>query len=329
MVDQQVMERIKNCLAQGQRFAITTHVNPDGDGLGAEAALANFLEERGKDVYIFNSNPVPDNYDFLNPDKKFLTYDPRKHQETLLTVDYILIVDISDWQRLRQVGRDIRDISTTKICIDHHPSQEKVGEVRLVDQSACSTGEIVYQLIEYCGGPFNKTIAEALYTCLVTDTGSFKFSNTTAKSFEIAGKLIEHGANTHELYQKIYERQSYNKVKLFAYVLNNLHFEKSGRVAWFAVTYDVIENLGVQQNDTEGFSDYPRVIDGVEVTVMFVETEKGTTKVSLRSKGNVIINKIAQEFGGGGHPFAAGIMLNGGYKEYKDKLLSEVYRLFT
>ncbi len=95
------------------------------------------------------------------------------------------------------------------------------------------------------------------------------------------------------------------------------------------MTYDVIQSLDVRQNDTEGFSDYPRVIDGVEVTVMFVETEKGTTKVSLRSKGNVIINKIAQEFGGGGHPFAAGIMLNGGYKEHKDKLLSEVYRLFT
>ena len=177
-------------------------------------------------------------------------------------------------------------------------------------------------------GPFNKTIADALYTCLVTDTGSFKFSNTTAKSFKIAGELLENGANPHAIFQKIYERQSYNKVKLFAYVLNNLHFEKNGRVAWFAVTYDVIQNLGVKQNDTEGFSDYPRVIDGVEITVMFVETEDGNTKVSLRSKGKYIINKIAQEFGGGGHIYAAGIMLTGGYTEHKDKLLSEVYQLF-
>ena len=152
MVDEQTLGRIKNCLEQGQRFVLTTHVNPDGDGLGAEAAIASFLESKGKNVYIFNSNPVPDNYDYLDPDKKFKVYDPRKHKETLLTADYIIIVDISDWQRLRQVGRDIRDIAITKICIDHHPSQEKVGEVRLIDTRACSTGEIVYQLIDYCGG---------------------------------------------------------------------------------------------------------------------------------------------------------------------------------
>jgi len=305
------LQQVKDCIGRGQRFALTTHVNPDGDGLGSEAALAGYLKQLKKDVYIYNSNDVPANYEFLNHDGKMTVYRSEEHRETLLTVDYLIILDISDWQRLRQLGADVREMSIKKICIDHHPSNEKFGEMSIVDVKASSTGEIVYDLITFCGGQFTRMMAEAIYTSILTDTGSFRFSNTNAKAFAIAAEMVRCGVKTNEIYQRVYERQSRNKVRLFAHVLNNLNFVAEGKIAWFIISLDAMESFGAKPNDTEGFADYPRVIEGVEVSVMFIEMAGGKTKVSLRSKGEYIINTVAQKLGGGGHQFAAGILLDG------------------
>ncbi len=329
MVDKAALEKVRNCIERGQRFVLTTHVNPDGDGLGAEAALAGFLRERNKDVYIFNSSPVPSNYRFLDPDNRMAVYDSRAHRETLLTADYIIVVDISDWNRLRQVGEEIRDVDIKKICIDHHPPQDRFGDLKLVDVNASSTGEIVYDLIAFCGGPITPRIAEALYTCILTDTGSFRFSNTTARALYIAAEMVEKGVQPHVIYQKVYERQPLSKVKLFGHVLKNLRIEENGKVAVVQVTKELLESMGAKSSDTEGFADYPRVIDGVEVSVIFIELDENRLKVSLRSRGNVVVNTVAHKFGGGGHPFAAGVVINGSMQEYVPKVLQEVSRLFS
>ena len=328
MVDRASLERVKHCLERGQRFVLTTHVNPDGDGLGAEAALAAFLEDRNKDVFIYNSSPVPANYKFLDPGGNMQVFDPRVHRETLLTADYIVVLDISDWNRLRQVGEVIRDVRIPKICIDHHPPQDKFGDIKLVDLNASSTGEIVYDLITYCGGPITKRIAEAIYTCILTDTGSFRFSNTSARAFHIAGEMVEKGVQPQQIYQKVYERQPLSKVKLFGHVLRNLHIEENGKVAVVQVSKELLESMGAKTSDTEGFADYPRVIDGVEVSVIFIELDDDRVKVSLRSRGNVVVNGVAQKFGGGGHPYAAGVVIRGSMQEYVPKVLQEVSRLF-
>jgi len=326
-MDSTSLEKLKDCIAEGQRFVLTTHVNPDGDGLGSEAALAAYLEGLGKNVLILNHNPVPQNYDFLDANHRMRVYDSTLHRETVLTSDFVVVVDISDWGRLRELGKDIRDTGVKIICIDHHPSQETFGDIRLIDTRVSSTGELVYDFLTFCNAVITKPMAEALYTSILTDTGSFKFSNTTAKCLKIASELVGAGANPQEIFHRIYERQSRGKLKLLAYVLNNLHFEEDGKLVWFKIPQHVMENLGARASDTEGFADYPRVVDGVEVSIMFNEMENGKVKVSLRSKGNYVINGIAQKFGGGGHAFAAGALLDNNGYDYTGALLEEVARL--
>jgi phosphoesterase RecJ-like protein len=324
MLDSTALEKVKDCIKNGQRFVLTTHVNPDGDGLGSEVALAGFLEDRGKDVYIFNCSPVPANYDFLNHDNRIKLYDTEQHRETLLTADYIFVLDISDWTRLMHVGEDIRSINIKKVCIDHHPPYEKFGDIRLVDTDACSTGEIVFQLIKSLDGRFTLPMAEALYTSILTDTGSFKFSNTNKHAFAISAELMQAGLKPQKVYQYIYERQSINKIRLFGHILSSLHLSSNGKIAWFSITRELMKKTGARPVEIEGFADYPRVLNGVEVTIMFSETEPGRLKVSLRSKGHYTINEIANRFGGGGHRFAAGIMLEGDIEANQKRILDAV-----
>ncbi len=329
MDNRSAFEKVRNCLNKGQRFVITTHVNPDGDGLGSEAAIAAYLTEMGKDVYIFNSSEVPPNYDFLNPDKRMVVYQSERHRETILTADYFIIVDISDWHRLRSLGVDIKDTDIPKVCIDHHPPQGKFGDVRLINTDASSTGEIVFELLTFCGAKITKSMGEALYTCILTDTGSFRFSNTTARCLQIAANLVECGVETHRLYQRIYERQSRAKTKLLGYVIEHLNFEEKGRIAWITLPKGLVASMGAKPSDTEGFADYPRVINGVEMTAMFHEMEGERVKISLRSKGNIPINGVAQKFGGGGHPFASGILMEGKLQDHVNSVLKELAKVLN
>ncbi len=328
MVDRTSLEKVKDCIDQGQRFILTTHVNPDGDGLGSEAALAAFLAGLGKDVFIFNSSPVPDNYKFLDPDDKIRIYESDIHRETLLTADYIFILDISDWDRLKQVGKDIRDTKITRICIDHHPTNLKFADINLIDTKACSTGELIYDFLRFCDAKISKQTAEALYTSILTDTGWFQFSNSSSKAFSIVAELVKNGARPNKIYEKVREHESMNKVKLFALALRTLRLEHGGKIAVMTVTKNLIDSIGAKAHDTEGFADYPRRIDGVEVTAMFIEREKGQVKLSLRSKGNYVINGIAQQYGGGGHQYAAGVLLEGELNQYVKRIVEEISYLF-
>ncbi len=328
MVDRTSFEKVRDCIEQGQRFVLTTHVNPDGDGLGSEAAIAAFLADKGKDVFIFNSSQVPDNYTFLDPDNRIQVYESDIHRETLLTADYVFILDISDWDRLRQVGNDMRDTKITKICIDHHPTNPNFADLNIIDTKACSTGELVFDFLRFCDAKISKEIAEALYTSILTDTGWFKFSNSSSKAFSIVAELVKNGARPNKIYEKVMERESMNKVKLFAHALRTLKLEHNGRIAVMTVTKELIDSIGARAHDTEGFADYPRRIDGVEVTAMFIERKKGQVKLSLRSKGNYVINGIAQQYGGGGHQYAAGVLLEGELNQYVDRIVEEISYLF-
>ncbi len=329
MIDRTLLAKVKDCIDRGRRFVLTTHVNPDGDGLGSEAAMAAWLMDLRKDVFIFNSSPVPANYKFLDPDKLMEVYNREQHRETLLSADYVIILDISDWNRLRDLGEDIREAPLPKICIDHHPPQDKFVDLKAVDTNSCATGEIIYDLLKFAGAKISRRIAEALYTSIITDTGSFRFSNTNPRAFRICGELVETGISPLRIYQNIYEHQPMSKIKLFAHVLNHLRMEERGRVVWFEITKDVLMEKGANTYDTEGFADYPRIINGVEVSIMFIEMDEGKFKVSLRSRGTYVINGIAQKFGGGGHPYAAGIMIQGSIKEYIPRILEEVSYLFN
>jgi phosphoesterase RecJ-like protein len=327
MVDSTALEEVKKSIDRGQRFVLTTHVNPDGDGIGSEAALAAFLLQLGKDVFIYNSSTIPNNYRFLDPDGLMTVYDQKIHREILYSADCIFILDISEWNRLRRVGEDIRPLKTRKICIDHHPQNGKFVNVNLVDVTACATGEIVFDLLKFCNATISKHIAEAIYASIITDTGSFRYSNTTVRAYSISAELVENGVNPSSVFKQVYENQPKSKVRLFAYVLDNLHFEKDDQLVWVEVPKHIFEQVGARTNETDGFADYPRRIAKVEVSVMFIDLPKGGFKVSLRSGGKYVVNGVAQKFGGGGHPFAAGISIDGPLPEYRPKILDEICAL--
>ncbi len=323
------LERLREYITAGQRIILTTHVNPDGDGLGSEAAMYEFLSRLGKEVRIYNNSPMPANYQFLNTHGQFTVYRPESHERTLVESDLIVILDISDWERLRDLGRTIRVARVPKICIDHHPAPDGFADVNIIDTSASSTGEIVFDAIKFCGGEITGNVARALYTSIVTDTGSFRFSNTTARAHEIVAELIQAGVRPNEMHQLIYEQQSPSKMRLLGKILEDLRFAEDGRLVWFVITKRMLEQTGASPQDTEGFPDFPRSIAGVEVSLMFLELPENRVKVSLRSKGRVVVNEVAQQFGGGGHPFAAGALIDGGLDDVVGKVTQAVRALFS
>jgi len=332
MIPKTSLNAIQREIQQHQNFILTTHVNPDGDGLGSQIALARYLRSAAggkKTVHILNSSPTPHNYAFLDPREEIEVYSSRRHDHLVSEAQVVFIVDISDWERLRELGQVIRPMAIRKICIDHHPMDKKFGDVDLINPKASSTGEIIFELLEGLGATLDAKSAEALYTALLTDTGGFRFSNTSAFTHKVVARLIEAGASPQMIYENVYESQSPAKIRLFARALGSLKFEFQGKLVWFAISQAMLRETGAQPRDTEGFADYPRSIEGVELSLMFLETEAGKVKVSFRSKGQHVINGLANRFGGGGHAFAAGALIEGPLPQAIDWVLSETKELFV
>ncbi len=309
MVDSSQWGEVLRIIDNANSILLTTHFNPDGDALGAEIALEKYLTNRGKNVWIINNSPVTNNYKFLDPENKIIVFDPEKHIRIIEQADVFIIVDISDWERLQELGRFIQKSRSTKICIDHHHIENHFADIDIICKEASSTGELIFEFLNHANHKIDQDIACALYTCILTDTGSFRFSNTTALTHQIASKLRATGVNARKIYQEVYENNSRNKIALMAKALNNLKYECSGKLAWFTITQKMFKETGAEKWDTEGFPEIPRTIEGVEVSLMFTELESDKVKLSFRSKGNIVINEVARKFGGGGHNFAAGAVV--------------------
>jgi phosphoesterase RecJ-like protein len=327
MIEQNSLQQVNSILQNGQHFLLTTHVNADGDGIGSEIALACYLRDLGKQTHILNHNPTPANFEFLDPSGEITVFDSRQHDELVRSVDAVFILDISDWARLRELGKLLRTLNVTKVCIDHHPPEGRFGDIDIILPEASSTGEIIYDLLTGLKARWHGKMADALYTAVLTDTGSFRFSNTNTRAHQIAADLVARGVKPHFIYQEVYERQPVNKMLLLGQILNNLNFAKDGRMVWFTVTQAMMRTTGTQPRDTEGFADFPRSIEGVELCLMFMETEDRKVKVSFRSKG-LVINGLANRFGGGGHPFASGALIEGAIQDIVSQVLSEATALF-
>ncbi len=301
---------LRDLVRSNQRFVLTTHVNPDGDGLGCELALYHVLKAMGKEVAVLNHSATPELYGFLDPGGVLQKYDPAKHLPLLQKADAAFVLDIGEWDRLRTVGDGLRRARPhTLVCIDHHPSCERIGDLDIVYPQASSTGEILFLLFDRLGFDITNPVATALYTAILTDTGSFRFTNTTVNSHYIAGYLMALGVDYLQLYKRIYESEKPAKVRLLAEMLLHMHFECRHRVTWYAVSQDMLQRYGLGPEDTEGLAEFPRRIAGVEVSVLFLELEKNVTKVSFRSAGRIPIHHFAQMFNGGGHPYASGAIL--------------------
>ncbi len=326
MIKPSQWEKILHIINNGEKFILTTHVNPDGDAIGSEVALAQFLINKNKQVWIINISETANNYKFLDPENKILTYKKQKHAEIISDVDGFFIVDISDWNRLGDLGKMIKQCSTPKICIDHHVTEKAFADIDIICKQASSTGELIHEFLTFINYDINLNIAKALYTCILTDTGSFRFSNTSAVTHQIASQLIKIGIDTKSIYQEVYENNTPNKIALMGRALSNINYEYEGKVAWFKISKQMFKDTNTQKWDTEGFSEIPRTINGVEVSLMFTELDEKKVKISLRSKGKIRINNVAMKFGGGGHYFAAGAVINKSFDEIIPLVLDELLK---
>ena len=319
------LEKTRNVILQNQRFLITTHINPDGDGIGSELALARFLQDLGKDVAIVNSTPTPRRYRFLDVTDTIRIFDEIAF---LPEAQAVFILDISRWERLGSMSLLIRNHPGIKICIDHHPPNGNFADINLICEDACASGELVLQLINSMGSDLTPQIAEPLYASILTDTGAFRFPNTSSQTHAAASQLLSAGIRSEFIYDQIYERCSPSRVRLLGVALTRLEYMHSGRLAWMAITQSMLQENHVEVEEIEGFVDIARGIRCVQASLLFVELPKGKVKVSLRSRGNVDVNCFASRFGGGGHRHASGILMEGDLAHIIDKVLQQSAGLF-
>lgn len=306
-------------LREGRRFLIAGHVDPDPDCIGSLLALDWLLEKLGKEAQPLSHDPIVPQWRFL-PRIDRITSPTGDAPWSREAWDTLIVVDC-DLERTGGASAWADRVERV-INIDHHVTNEGTGDINLVVPGAAAAGEIVYRLIREAGVDLDAAVATLLYVAIMSDTGSFRFSNTTASVFEIAADLVRHGAKPDTIAQEIYDTRSWEYVRLLGRVLKTLQRSPDGNVAWITLSRQMIREEGAREDESEGFIQYPRMIDGVEVALFFKETGTDQVRVGFRSKQRVDVSRLAQEFGGGGHPRAAGCTYQGSLDEAVRRIVS-------
>lgn len=310
-------------LESGMRVCLTTHVNPDGDGLGSEAGLAHLLIARGMKVSITNPTATPQRFDFLLTDLPGVDRSDKAVKE-IRRADAIIVLDISESSRLGILQDAVRERGIPVGCIDHHVSG---GELppgpRYIDPAAAATGVLVWELARANEWELTRPAARALYVAIMTDTGGFRFSNTGPHTLRTAAELLETGLDPEGIYSDVYANAPEGRARLLAEALQTLVVEPENHLAWVTVPPGALERHGVTADDLDGVVEYPRSISGIRMALLFRELAGGRIKVSLRSVGDVNVAEFAGRFGGGGHTKAAGVSLDGPMAEAQARILSE------
>jgi phosphoesterase RecJ-like protein len=305
---------IAAALRGAKRIAVLSHVRPDGDALGSQLALGISLRQLGKDVAIWNEDGMLEKYSFM-PCAELLVRPPAEPED----FDLGVALDTAVQNRLGIAFAAVH--APTWINIDHHPTNPRYGDLNYIDATAPATGQILYELLAMQDLPMNSEIAENLFVAISTDTGSFQYSNTTARTFEIGAELVKCGVNVGRVSQLLYENYPRRRVELLRELLGTMHFEANGQVASFSLPLAVARDLGVEPEDNEGLIDHLRAIRGVVVAIFFEELLDGKVRVSMRSKSEAVdVAAIAQRFGGGGHTLAAGARVRGTLPEVEERL---------
>ena len=300
------LDTISDLLNSRSSFVLTTHVNPDGDGIGSVVALATALREAGKTATIINHSPTPAVYDFLDPSGSIRVYDPARDLQLIRDAGVIAVVDTSQLERIRSLADPVRESEAAKLCIDHHLDPEHFAGFELFDEDATSTGELIYRLLRaWRGDRFSPEVSTALYTAIMTDTGSFRYPRVDPEIFRICASLIESGADPVGCYNLVYERWSDGRIRLLGEMLAGLRMSAGGAIASVTITRAMLARTGTIEAETDNFTTFPMSINGVRVGILFLEMPDGM-KISFRSRGTIPVNLLAREFGGNGHLNAAG-----------------------
>ncbi|NQU28594.1 MAG: bifunctional oligoribonuclease/PAP phosphatase NrnA [Candidatus Marinimicrobia bacterium] len=314
---------VQQMIADADRILLTTHENPDGDGIGCASAMQYYLQDIGKDSRILCTSELPYEYGFFQHAKDYSLYSKTKHAEWIAGADLAIVFDIGDFSRLRGIGEQLKINRIKTLNIDHHIHTTNGNfSYDLIDLKAAATGEMLYDFFKTIyQGLLPLAIAEGIYTAIMTDTGSFRYSNTNQHCHAIAIECINAGIKPHAIYQQIYESSSIARVKLLGAILNNINFDFDGELAWFKIDQAMLDRCSATRSDVDGFTDFIRTIRGVEIALMIFQNGDDSCRINFRSKGKYNIHGVAQEMGGGGHPFAAGAVVAGSLDTVTEKVL--------
>jgi bifunctional oligoribonuclease and PAP phosphatase NrnA len=307
----QVVELIEN----KQNFAITTHVRPDGDGIGSSLGLCLLLRSLGKNAEVISRDRIPISYAQLPGADEI-----RIVSEIDRDYDAIFVIECSDVSRPGIKG--LGDQFT--VNIDHHSTCEHFGTINWIDATASAVGEMIYNLCKAIGGRISKEIAECVYMALVTDTGSFHFPNTTDRTLKVASELVKVGVKPARISEVVYNSYPWSRIELMRQVLDTVKRSESGRVAWMRQTLEMSEKAGSVDGDNNGFVNIPLAAREVEAVLYMRESAPNAYRVSLRSKGDINVARVAEKFGGGGHKNAAGCRVEGDWDEKEKEILAEL-----
>jgi phosphoesterase RecJ-like protein len=322
------IERLAQELRAGRSVAISTHINADGDGCGSETALSRLLGQMGIRSKIVNPTPWPEMYKFLLGDDVQDASD--LGAKGLKDADVLVVIDISDVKRLGVLAETVRKLTIPKLVIDHHlPSDEPPSKLMVADTAACATGELIYDFATVLGLKVTPDIARALYVALLTDTGGFRFSNTTARCLCIAGQLIASGVEPEEMYGRLYASMPVGRLHLLRDALATLEVDPEYGISWISVAAGAAEQYGLRSEDLEGIAEHPRSIGGTRLAVFFRDLGHDKVKVSFRSTGDVDVNKFAKQFGGGGHARAAGALIEGNLEAVQHKVVAAARKFLS
>jgi len=313
------LRKIADVLRENASFVIMSHLRPDGDALGCEIAMALCLRELGKKVAVWNHDGMLDKYSFL-PGASLISVPPAEPEE----FDVAIALDTGVESRL---GGCVKAVKHAKlwINIDHHVSNARYGDLVYIDPTAPATGQILFELIQSEKLPFTPEIADNLFVAISTDTGSFQYPNTTARTYEIGAELLKAGVNVGKISQQLYETYPRRRVSLLRELLNSMRFSCNDKVASFALSLETTRKLGVKPEDNEGLIDTLRAIEGVVVAAFIEEIPEGKVRISLRSKdAKIDVCKICSLFGGGGHTLAAGARTQGSLTQVEETVLTAI-----
>ncbi len=310
-------ELFKSLTKKAKNIVITTHIQPDADGIGSEIALCLALRSQGKSAVCVNEEPLLDRYRYLDPERCVISYDEYQKEIEEGRQKHIDLFIVTDTNTLSRIGARLQTIvPNTKnlLFIDHHPAPKELAAIHCIDTSMAATGELVGKLIKSLGIEFTHKMAYALYTSIIIDTSSFRYPTVTGNTHRLIGELMDTGVEPPEAYNKIYGTKELSFMQLLGTVLSRVKSTQDKKVAWLELTEEELKEFNVDPEDTHGLVNYLLILDGIKVACMFRQIE-GMVKISLRSAGDIDVGVMAQALGGGGHDHSAATMIEGELSE--------------
>lgn len=316
-------QNLINFISKNDKFLLTSHVNPDGDSIGSLLGLKHILEPYAQRIDVVLSDQTPEYLDFLEGTDEIYSGDELSSEIKDRKYDSCFILDCGALDRIGAVQEFLSGAEKI-INIDHHDDNDGYGDCNYVDSTVSSTGELIYNLAVELGVNFQIDFGMAISTAIITDTGNFKYPNTSPETHRIIADMLELGVDTRRIVEYVYETESYNSMKLKGEVLAKIKLTAQQKVAWTKVKQSTLKRLGADWEDTEGLVNYPRNLKGVEVGVLLKEVAADRTRVSLRSRKYFPVNEFAHQFGGGGHPRAAGCTIEKSLVEAEELLIDKL-----